>query len=323
MIMALPTASVLGVLADNLKKRESVLPLSRRRMTGWAAQLGIPAGGETVLYTGQMYQIIPTLMKMELAVAVLDDHWMAKFFSVGRAANKALNLSRLISRVDPGEQEAYDNCLRNIVRLLRMSNVDDFGYLYGEELYAGALIHDLGLDQLFERHALKVYRMLESHGVRRVITVDPHTTDMLKNVYPQIVPGYRLEVRSYLEILADRRQDPVRGLDLDIVIHDSCVYARSLNLIDEPRQLLENAGATVQESENSGKLAFCCGGPAESLFPSKAREIAAKRMEQLSAVGRNVVTMCPVCLLNLRNAAKPGSVTVTDIADHLTRAHAA
>jgi Fe-S oxidoreductase len=164
--------------------------------------------------------------------------------------------------------------------------------------------------------------MLETHGVKRVITVDPHTTDMLKNVYPRVVPGYNLEVKSYLEILAEQAAKTKSGLELDVVIHDSCVYARSLNVIDEPRRLLEKAGATVREPEYSGKLTFCCGGPAESLFPSKAREIANKRMEQLSTLGRNVVAMCPVCLLNLKNAAGKKNITVKDISEYLVQTYA-
>jgi Fe-S oxidoreductase len=319
--MPLPIAPVLGVLADNLERRKSVLPLSRRSATGWAAGLGLPKGGETVLYTGHMYQIMPALMSLEKLTSMFEDHWIAKYFGLGRMVNKHFNASWFAPRADPMKRRAYDARLRNIVRLLRATDVKELGYLYGEELYAGALIHDLGVDDVFAHHARRLHDMLRKRGVKRVITVDPHTTDMLRNVYPKVVPGYDLEVKSYLEVLAERKPEPRSGLEQDVVIHDSCIYARSLDVVEEPRWLLENAGATVREPECSGKLTFCCGGPAESLFPSRARQIAGRRMEQLARTGHEVAAMCPICLANLRNAAEGKGVTVRDISEYLVGAY--
>jgi Fe-S oxidoreductase len=277
-------------------------------------------GGETVIYTGHMYQIMPALMSLEKITSAFEDHWMGKFFGVGRMMNKFVNLSWFSSRADSMEQDGYDKRLGNIVRLLRAANVNDFGYLYGEELYAGALVHDLGVDDVFEKQAHRLHEMLKKRGVKRVITVDPHTTDMLRNIYPKIVPGYDVEVKSYLEVLAEQKLESKSSLELDIVIHDSCIYARALDIIEQPRWLLEKAGATIQEPEYSGRLTFCCGGPAESLFPSKAREIASRRMEQLASMGHDVATMCPICLVNLRNAAQSEDVSVRDISEYLVRA---
>jgi hypothetical protein len=319
--MPLPIEPVLGVLTDNLERRKSVLPLSRRSATGWAAGLGLPKGGETVIYTGHMYQIMPALMSLEKVTSVFEDHWMAKFFGVGRMTNKYVNLSWFARRGDSMEQRAYDARLGHIVRLLRAAGVNDLGYLYGRELYAGALIHDLGVDDVFEHQAHRLHEMLRKRGVKRVITVDPHTTDMLRNVYPRLVPEFAVEVKSYLEVLAEQKPEPRKKLESDIVIHDSCIYARYLGMVDEPRWLLERAGATVREPEYSGRLTFCCGGPAESLFPQRAREIAGKRMEQLARTGDDVAAMCPICLANLRNAAEGRGVTVRDISEYLIEAY--
>jgi len=57
--MPLPTGETIGILADNLRIRKSVLPISKKSATRWAKGLGLPKGGETVLYTGLMYQMIP------------------------------------------------------------------------------------------------------------------------------------------------------------------------------------------------------------------------------------------------------------------------
>jgi len=76
-------------------------------------------------------------------------------------------------------------------------------------------------------------------------------------------------------------------------------------MIDPPRELLRKMGVTIAVPDLSGKATHCCGGPIESLFPGKAHEIARARITQLSEKGKNVVTMCPICLVNLRKAAEP------------------
>ncbi|KPK34022.1 MAG: hypothetical protein AMJ65_18960 [Phycisphaerae bacterium SG8_4] len=318
--MPLPTAPLLGFLADNLRRRTSVMPLSSRRATRWSMGLDLPKGGETVLYTGHMYQMIPTLMSVAKMTSMLEDHWLGKSLFIGRTLNKFINLSWFIPRFHSKEQKRYDEYLRNIVRLLRAADVG-FGYLYEEELYTGALVRDLGVDDVFEGHARKVYERLEKHGVKRVITVDPHTTDMLRNIYQQVIPEYSIEAKSYLEVLRERGLEPKTDLDSPVVIHDSCVYARYLDVVDEPRHLLKKAGATIHEPEYSGKMTYCCGGPAESLFPSKAHEIAGKRMGQLVDMGHDVVTMCPICLFNLESAAEGKGAAVEDISEYLVKAY--
>jgi len=319
--MPLPTKDILGVLVDNLSKRKTVTPLSRQKSTGWAQGLNIPMGGETIIYTGQMYQLMPAIIAMEKVTSRFEDSWMNSFFRVGRIVNKFINTSWFLTRTSPGEQEVFDNLLRNIARLLKSSDTE-FSYLYDEELYVGTLVHDEGVNDVFEKHARKVYELLKKHRVKQVITVDPHTTNMLKSVYPKIIKEYQIEVKSYLEVLAEKDIEPVKELDLDIVVHDSCVYARYENIIEEPRHLLKKAGARIIEPEYSGKLTYCCGGPLESLFPGKARSIAEKRMAQLMSDGSNITAMCPICLVNLKNAAaKERDMSVKDISEYLVESY--
>jgi len=44
-------------------------------------------------------------------------------------------------------------------------------------------------------------------------------------------------------------------------------------------------------------------------------------MEQLTGTGHDVVTMCPICLLNLDNAAKGNGVAVEDISQYLVKVY--
>lgn len=317
--MPLPIDAILGIFSDNLRFRQCVIPLSSRKVDAWAKGLDVPFGGETVLYTGQMYQLIPAIESMSRLMAKFENSEITRFFGIGRLLNRIANISWFMSGGNGKEQARYDSILRNIAALLKMAGVE-FGYLYGKELYSGALVYDEGLDDVFAEHARRVYRVFKENGVKQVITVDPHTTNMLKSVYPKIINGYDLVTKSYLEVLAEKEMKCVKRLPLELVVHDSCVYARHENIVDEPRRLLKATGATVHMPELSGRLTHCCGGPLESLFPGKALEVAQKRVAQLADCGDSIVTMCPICMANLRRAAN-NTLDIKDISEYLFNAH--
>ncbi|MBN2390330.1 MAG: (Fe-S)-binding protein [Anaerolineae bacterium] len=318
--MPLPIGPVLGILSDNLKIRGSVLPLSKSGATGWSMGLNIPNGGETILYTGLMYQLIPAIDALASQMAVFENSFITQFFGLGRFANKFINLSFFMALTASKEmKQENDQVLRNIAEMLKKAGVE-FGYLYDQELYSGALVYDGGMDESFGVHARRVFEVFRKNGVRRVITVDPHTTSILRDVYPKFVKDFDIEVKSYLEVLAEKEFPVMQEQDAELVIHDSCVYARYEKMIEQPRSLLINAGVAVKEPELAGRSTYCCGGPIESLFPSKAHEIAGNRVSQLKEKGEHIVTMCPICQVNLRKAAGE-SCLVSDISNVLADAY--
>ncbi|MFZ5633790.1 MAG: (Fe-S)-binding protein [Bacillota bacterium] len=317
--MPLPIGDTIGILADNLRIRKSVLPIPAGKATAWAKGLGLPKGGETVIYTGLMYQLIPYIAAMNKAQGIIEDSWLADFVRLGRYVNRAVNISAFMAIPPKGMQQSFNRILVNIARLLRQAGVE-FGYLYEDELYSGALIYDLGVDDVLAEHASKVYGAFKKHGVRNVITVDPHTTNMVRSVYPELIKGYDLNVKSYMEVLAERNIGPLAELAAEVVVHDSCVYARYENMLNEPRTLLAKAGLTVREPADAGRFTLCCGGPAESLFPKKAVARARKRVDQMKEAAPSGVTMCPICYVNLQKAAGDG-IKLDDISSYLVRAY--
>jgi Fe-S oxidoreductase len=318
--MPLPIGPILGILSDNLRKRGSVLPLSKSGATGWAKGLNIPRGGKTVLYTGLMYQLIPSIDALASQMALFEDSAITRLFELGRSVNQFINLSFFMALTASKEmKQENDQVLRNIAGMLRKAGVE-FGYLHNRELYSGALIYDGGMDESFGIHARRVFELFRKNGVRCVITVDPHTTSILREVYPKFVNGFDLEVKNYMEVLAEQDLPVMQVQNQELVIHDSCVYARYEGMIEPPRYLLANAGVTAKEPELTGRSTYCCGGPIESLFPSKAHEIAANRISQLKANGKNIVTMCPICQVNLSKAAGE-SCHVSDISNIFAKAY--
>lgn len=323
--MTLPIRDVVGILGDNLRLRGSVLPIPDRQATRWTRGLELRRGGETVLYTGQMYQLIPYIERLVSAEQRLGDSPLARHTALGRRANRIVNLAALVAHPSGHERAQYDRVPRNVVRLLRDAGVE-FGCMYENDLYSGALAYDLGLDTVVTDHARRVHALLHANGVRTVITIDPHTTHMLRTVYPTLLGTFDITVRNYLEVLAERDDTvecngipPAAGTH-EFVLHDSCVMARHENIVDPPRTLLARAGLSVREPARSGKLTWCCGGPAESLYPDTALATARTRVDQLRAVSDECVTMCPLCLVNLSKAAGD-TIRFRDISDALLATH--
>jgi len=318
--MPLPTGDVIGILADNLRLRKSVLPLPARVATKWTEGLDLPRGGETVLYTGMMYQLIPYIEGLVKAEQRLGDSRLAGLTGLGRRVNRLVNISAFMARPSAAERAVYNRVPIDVVHLLRKAGVE-FGALYEDDLYSGTLAYDLGADEVVVQHARRVQAIFAKHNVKTVITIDPHTTTMLRSVYPRILDGYDVEVRSYLEVLADKAMAPTATLSGDIAFHDSCVFARYEGVVDAPRKLLATAGLSIREPENAGRQTWCCGGPVESLYPAKAAANAEKRVAQLRAAAPDAVTMCPMCLVNLSGAAGD-TMRFKDISQYLRAAYA-
>jgi Fe-S oxidoreductase len=257
---------------------------------------------------------------MSNKMADMENSWITKFMGIGRFVNKFINLSPFLGGASKADRDRYNQLLKNIACLLQEAGVD-FGYLYEKEMYSGALAFDQGADKAFVAHAEKLVEMFRKNGVKQVITVDPHTTNMLRSVFPKVIKGFDLQVKPYLEVLAEKGLVSKTQLESDVIVHDSCVYARYENVVDVPRQLLRGTGVTIHEPELSGRLTHCCGGAIESLFPSKAHQIAEKRVGQLKACeGESAVTMCPICMANLQKTTE-NRVDVQDISEVLVKAY--
>ncbi len=125
-------------------------------------------------------------------------------------------------------------------------------------------------------------------------------------------------MKSYLEVLAERdgaRRAGARRGRLPRLVHARARRGRSGGTAAAARR----RGVAVAEPEQSGRLTWCCGGPAEALHPEQALEQARRRVEQLRAAGGVCVTACPICLVNLEKAAD-GSVSFRDFSEVLLEA---
>ncbi len=310
--------AVLSMINDFSKKYGYPFPVKKEELYSWAEDLSLPKKGETILYTGGLYQLIPYI---EPLVDFLDKR--SSLLKLGKVGVMASSFAKMILKPKEDLKKVSEGVLKNIAKLLLNVN-KKIAFLYKKELYNGALLYDFGLDNTFAEHIQKVYRILKESGAKEVITVDPHSTNILRSIAPRYIEKYDIEVKSYIEVLNEKLENgvlkPKRLVSERIVIHDPCLYARFEGIIEQPRKLLEKAGYHVLEPPNSRKLTYCCGGLLESIVPELAREIALTRISELKELSKNVVTLCPICFINLRRVAPP-DVKIDDISVYLAKAY--
>lgn len=265
----------------------------REECSQWADGVNFDTGSDTYLYTGNMYQLMAFSQSMKGKREKLGS------VLTGVASRISSHVPSLIRAGSKSYDESVMGImagnLRNIVSILEKSGVS-FNYMGPEEPYPGTFLHDLGYEREFTEYARRVASMLHSRGCRRIITVDPHTHELLRDVYPTYVPGFDFEVVYYLD-LVDRSL--VRHTGEEVVFHEPCHFILSGNSYEVPRKLLSEI-SDVRMPERSGKRTFCCGGPAELLFADLSEKISNERFRQLKeAGGEKIVTACPICLVNL------------------------
>jgi len=306
---------------NNIKKTLFPFPIDMDKCHKWAIELEIPKRSDVILYTSCLYQMIPYINSMVdfLEKADNSSFWQIGLKLLGRFPSLA-SLSKIFIKVSDRDFEPIYNILKSIVFLLRKSGVE-FGYLYQDDIYCGALLYDLGLDQLFAEHARKVEERLRKNNVRKIITIDPHTHHTFCSLYPKYLDTFDYEVISYLEILDSRLAEPLEKISGTYTIHDACLYARWENIISQPRNLLCKIGVELVEPRKSGAHTNCCGGPVESLAPKIAKAVAEGRIQELKEVSNRAITLCPICFANLSRYATKRGLEIFDIATILAKSY--
>ncbi|HIQ23527.1 MAG TPA: (Fe-S)-binding protein [Pyrodictium delaneyi] len=312
--------SILHIIAENTLRTGLPLPAPRDIAYHWAKPLNLPRSGSMFLYTGVMYQLMPYIKSFVAILERFEDSRLAKALRLA-ASPKLTGLARAAIKPERDEIELAESILTSIARLLARAGIN-YAYLYEDDMYTGVILYDMGLEEAFQEHAARVYERLRRRGAKKLITVDPHTTYMLRHVYPKYVDGFDIEVVNYLELLdealAGRAQPAPRLWSGErVVVHDPCLYARALKLVKQPRRLLEHAGLTVLEPRRSGRMTYCCGGPIEALSPRLAGRIASTRLRELREKAPVIVTMCPICFVSFSRVAK--NETIVDISIILSK----
>ncbi len=299
--------SVADMIVRLTVKYGSPLGLSKR-MNKWFDGMKFYDDSEILFYTGQMY----LLTAYSKSFSGLELKMGERLTNAGASIIARFPfLIKLLSLIFKGKDvDDYMKSVRNIYDLLskagiRMNHIEN-------EPYPGTFILDLGYEEQFRRYAENFTKIIREKKIKKIVTTDPHTYDLLKFSYPKYVKDFDAEVSFYTDYLADLK---FRKLDENLIMHEPCHLIRGEDRYNVASKILENV-SNVTYPTHSGQSTACCGGPDELLFPNLSERISEKRYEELRSAGKgNIVTACPICLSNLNK-----NKDAKDLSDILKRA---
>ncbi len=318
---------VLDIIRGNIVKHGNPLALKGAEVASWAKKLNLPAQGEILFYTGGEYQLVPFIDSLVKTMTHMDQggKGFSLMMGVRNILDKAgINAEKIYASVLAKDKERFNNvCYKAAVVLQQLGY--DLCYGGEQELYSGALLYELGYWQDLREYGQKVVQSIKQSGAKTIVCLSPHAAEVFKLVYPKLVNGFQIEVRTFVEMVWEKRDKlPAVKFDDSVVIHDSCRLARELGIDQELRDIMESVGVPVLEPMRSRKWTTCCGGPGKLLFPEISHKIADRRVGELEETGAGVIlTSCPYCLAALQGGSREGSGTgVEDLIEFLYRGFA-
>jgi len=304
---------VLEIIRDNIIKHGNPLALKGKEVTSWAKGLDLPVKGEILFYTGSEYQLLPYIDSLVKTMTYLDP--TSNIFTWLMEARKVVNLTgisaeKIYASILAKDKERYYSINYKAALILKKLGYD-ICYDGKEELYSGALLYELGFWKELEPYAQKVADNIRKTETKTVVCTSPHAAEMFKLVYPKIVDFPDVKVRTFIDMVWEKRELlPKLNHNTPVVIHDSCRMARELGISQEIRDILTAVGVEYIEPIRNREWTTCCGGPSKLLFPEISKTVAGRRVCELTATGSKLALIsCPYCL----SALQSGIDQTTDI----------
>ncbi|MCJ7465395.1 MAG: (Fe-S)-binding protein [Maribacter sp.] len=217
------------------------------------------------------------------------------------------------------------------VKILNEANVS-FAVLGTEESCTGDPAKRAGNEFLFQMQAMTNIEVMNSYGVKKLVTACPHCFNTLKNEYPGLGGQYEVVHHTQFlnELLAEGRISVESGKfkGKRITYHDPCYLGRANGVYEAPRELIKKLDAELVEMKNSKKRGLCCGAGGAQMFkePEKGdKDINIERTEQaLETQAEIIAAACPFCNTMLTDGVKgkekESSIQVMDIAELIASA---
>ena len=314
----------LTYLADNIISTQNILGITKEQSARWAEHLNLPRQAETIFFAGCGYQYSGQLEALMSLIRQVDKSVIGAELPMrfARFQKKlGLNLPGLYSKAISGSGAEEVQPLEAAIKVLQNLGIS-FGYLAEAEPCCGAPLYQSGLQNKFAANARQAYDKLKSTGVKQVISVVPYCTNALKNLFPQYIDDYDLEIKHFLEIVVENL--PSQKLHYPrkakVTYHDPCQMVRHLSLVDEPRQILKAIDdiELVEPEWTKGEWSTCCGGGGgfEAVFPELSGVLAVNRASELLETNPDIiVTHCPGCVMQLKNGLRELKVENVEVLD--------
>ena len=311
-------------LADNIITRQNILGVTKEQGARWARGLELPARAETVFFAGCGYQYSGQMEALMSLIKDIDRSFVGAELPLRLAQFQkklGLNLPAAYGNIFSRGEKDKAKPLEAAVTVLRKLGIRP-GYLAANEPCCGAPLHHAGLQTKFAENARRAYQTMKTAGVRQIISIVPYCTHALQKLFPLYVEGYDIEVRHFLEIVAERLPSLKLSFPRKVraAYHDPCQLVRYLRLIEEPRRILNAIEGIelVETAWTKGEWATCCGGGGgfEAVFPELSQILAVNRAKELMETKPDIiVTHCPGCVMQLKDGLRQLKIEGVEVLD--------
>ncbi len=226
---------------------------------------------------------------------------------------------------------SYDQRAQKITRafaaILNKLNIS-YAILGKEEACTGDPARRAGNEFLFQMMAYNNIQVLNSYGIKKIVTACPHCFNIFKNEYPELGGNYEvIHHTTFLQQLIDegkikmKEEGAFKGKR--ITFHDSCYLGRANDIYNAPRKVLEALDADLVEMKRCRSKGLCCGAGGAQYFKEDEpgdKRINIERTEEALQTGASVIAAaCPFCNTmmtdGVKNAEKEAEVKVLDVAE--------
>jgi Fe-S oxidoreductase len=186
------------------------------------------------------------------------------------------------------------------------------GILGKEEKCCGEPARKLGNEYLYQMMAAENIELIKAYGVQRIVTTCPHCFNTLARDYRDL--GLDVPVEHYttfVSALMESGRLKLTPEPFEFTYHDSCYLGRYMDIIDQPRSILREAGGELTEMDRSGMNSFCCSAGGGRIFAEEkiGSRINVARVQMAKDTGAPLlVSNCPFCLTMFEDGIKTGGV---------------
>ncbi|MFX0151830.1 MAG: (Fe-S)-binding protein, partial [Candidatus Hodarchaeota archaeon] len=195
------------------------------------------------------------------------------------------------------------------MKLLDRTN-QSYGLLGTDEECDGNEVYMLGEKGLFKELVQKNIDTFENLGVKKVVTLSPHSYNIMKNKYYGLK---NIEIFHYTQLLNEIIQNhnvSLSQINTKVTYHDPCYLGRYNGVYDIPREILESIpGVELIEMPRNRDNSFCCGGGSgnfvyDLLGRSEESPNIIRVKEAYETGAESLIVTCPSCKMMLDDAVK-------------------
>ncbi len=296
----------LARLFRNLEQKGNPWEFSPNQRADWAKDLDVPQLSDLAAQAeseGRPLFAAPRIVeKVERqALSHGSTAFKVEAETVGQAPSEAPLLEVLYWVGCLGSFDARNQRIAQALAQILTEAGVRFGILGKEESCCGDPARRPGNEYLFQIMAEANIEVLNTYGVKKIITACPHCFNTIKNEYPQFGGDYEVVHHSDFinNLIKEGRVTLANRVEQVVTYHDPCYLGRYNDIYDAPREVLEAIpGVQLTEMRRTRNNALCCGAGGGRMWIEEhnGRRMNQNRMQDALDTGApTLAAACPFC----------------------------